>query len=563
MAAKAALERYALMATILVQHLRFNYASPFAQIFDDLTVSIDTEWRTALVGRNGRGKTTLLRLIAGELTPTGGALSVPVATGYISFPPARAEGTTIEVIRDVIAPFRRWEEKMEELLTIEDEASLAAYGDLLELYEAHRGYEIDGLIEREAAAIGLGPESLMRRFETLSGGEQTRAMIAALFLRPAIYPIIDEPTNHLDADGRETLARYLERKHGFLLVSHDRSVLDRCADHIVSINRSDVRVTKGSYGDWKRQKELEEEHERRRDENLRRQVEALEETARARRSWSASRERGKNAAADSGYEGHKAAKMMKRALHVERRIEEMIEEKKGLMSNAESLPLLRLAPGSGSPEVVLSVHDLSVDIDGRRIVHDVSFVLRRGERLAIVGPNGSGKTTLMRAITGEIRRSAGLVHLPNFVRRARSYQNPLWEEGYLRDHLRAAGLAETEFRRVMGSFGVRGDIFDRPLESFSRGEQKKVDLCRSFASQFHLLLWDEPMNYIDLMSRERIEEAILADGPTMLFIEHDRRFVENIATRVIDLGTIDDGRGSRMNGGDGPYISQVHSNETV
>jgi lincosamide and streptogramin A transport system ATP-binding/permease protein len=162
--------------------------------------------------------------------------------------------------------------------------------------------------------------------------------------------------------------------------------------------------------------------------------------------------------------------------------------------------------------------------------------LHRGDRIALIGPNGSGKTTLLRAISGEVTLTAGLIHLPRYLTAARAYQQPLWDGGLLRNHLRHLTMDETRFRNIMAAFGVTGEIFDRPLETFSQGELKKVDLCRSFLDPTHLLLWDEPMNYIDLMSREQIEAVVLKYEPTMLFVEHDRWFIDRIATGVVELG---------------------------
>jgi lincosamide and streptogramin A transport system ATP-binding/permease protein len=284
------------------------------------------------------------------------------------------------------------------------------------------------------------------------------------------------------------------------------------------------------------QAEMEEEHERRRDENLQREIRSLEVAARQRRQWSNVVEKEKDSAADSGFVSHRAAKQMKRALSIERRIDKSLEEKKGLRKNREHEFTLKLDEQHGAPEIVVSVENATVEIEGRPIIEKISFTVRKGDRIAVIGPNGSGKTTLLQAIAGEIAPVAGIIHVPGFIHVLRAFQKPLWEEGFLRDHLKRDGIDETRFRQIMGAFGVWGDLFDRPLESFSHGQRKKVDLCRSFVDSGHLLLWDEPLNYIDLMSREQIEEVILDYEPTMLFVEHDRQFVEAVATEIVELG---------------------------
>ena len=336
-------------------------------------------------------------------------------------------------------------------------------------------------------------------------------------------------------EGRERLGRYLATKGGYLLVSHDRHFLDLCCDHVLSINKSDVQLAGGGYSEWREHVARVEENERLREANLKREIRGLEASARRRRGWSGLKEKEKIGAFDKGRIGKLAARVMKRALATERQREEKVEEKRALLENAEKERKVRLR-AEKSPERVLEVEGATVGYHGRAVVRDVSFRLERGQRLAIVGPNGCGKSTLLKAIAGELPLLAGSVHLPGHLDVARGHQEPPWCTGHLRDLLREGGVDETLFRTTMAGLGVCGEIFDRPLETFSMGELKKVDLTRSFLRPHHLLLWDEPMNYIDLDSREDIEEVLLREQPTMLFVEHDRWFVEHIATAVLDLG---------------------------
>ena len=240
------------------------------------------------------------------------------------------------------------------------------------------------------------------------------------------------------------LAEYLAKKPGFMLVSHDRHLLDGCADHILSIDGRGVKLHSTGFGHWREQMALEEEHERRRDAKLRRRIRSLEQAARQRRTWSQRKEKEKIGAYDKGFVSHQAARQMKRAVSIERR--------------------------------------------------------RCGNRYR------------------------------------RAYQTPLWQEGDLRTLLQREGVEEPRFRTTLGSMGVTGEVFERPLETFSQGERKKVDLCRSFLEPSHLLIWDEPLNYIDLLSREQIAEVVLSSKPTILFVEQDRWFIERVATSVLDMG---------------------------
>jgi lincosamide and streptogramin A transport system ATP-binding/permease protein len=523
------------MALIRIENVEFHFDDPHTPVFAGLSLVVDTSWRTALVGRNGRGKTTLFRLIRGELRPTRGAIEAPAGVVRFPYEPGNPFRPVREVVRDCVGPFTAREAEMERLLAAGDAVSLREYAVLQEAHEREGGYTIDARIERELAGLGLGEEIGERDFTTLSAGQQARALIAALFLRGDVFPLIDEPTNHLDMAGREALGRYLAGQRGYFLVSHDRHFLDLCCDHVVSLNREDVRVNQGDFSSWQDQMAREEEHERRRRDHLKREIRDLEDAARRRRTWSGRREKDKIGAFDKGRIGHLAARQMKRALASERRKKERLEEKKGLLRNVEKERRITLRAEERGPERVLSAHDVAVGYGGRAVLEGVSLTIDRGQRIALLGPNGCGKTTLLEALVGEREALAGSIHRPGHLTVVRGYQRPRWGEGLLREHLAREGIDETIFRTTMGSLGICGEIFDRPLETFSMGERKKVDLCRSFLGPAHLLVWDEPMNYVDLDSREDVEEVILREEPTLLFVEHDRRFVERIATDVIEL----------------------------
>lgn len=522
------------MSRIVLSDVSFHHDDPYADVFQHLSLTIDASWRTGLIGRNGRGKSTLLRLIRGSLDPVGG--SIQRDPEVISFPyePPPGGVTTREVVIDSVGPFRRMEREMAALADVADEPSMVRYGEILEEYERLGGYEVEANVERELATLGLAGDVLDRPFTTLSGGERTRALIVPLFLRAGTYPLLDEPTNHLDVAGRALLGDYLAKQPGFLLVSHDRALLDRAVDHIVAINKADVGLHATNYSGWRRQMELTELHERRRNENLSREVRALEIAARERRTWSGAKEAEKQGAYDKGRIGALAARQMKRALHIERRTEAQLAAKQALLANAEKDRRLKLHPSEG-PEVLARVQDVVVRFEDRTILDGVSFTVRRGERVAITGPNGSGKTTLLRLLTGDLEPDAGIVSVDPRVEVARAYQEPLWQSGLLVDHLREADIDEWTFRRAIGSFEIDRDVFDRPLQTWSLGQRKKVDLCRSFVSAASLYVWDEPLNEIDVESREQIERAVLEHGPTLVVVEHDRRFVEWVATRVVEL----------------------------
>ena len=525
------------MASIIFHQVDFAYPSAPTEVFQGLSLLIDTSWRTGLVGRNGHGKTTLLRLVAGELEPTAGAVENPVPVRLYPATCPVAGRSTFEVVRNSVAPFRAWEREMERLLEDGRAPALERYADVHERYLAAGGYEMEARIAREFEVMGLPGGLMARAFEELSGGEQTRASIVALFLETAAFPLIDEPTNHLDRSGRERLASYLAGKRGFLLVSHDRQFLDRAVDHVVSINASDVRVNQGNYSQWRAHMDEEIAAERRTRQRIERTVARLEVAARSTRRNAESREGDKyrTGAMDKGFIGHRAAKQMKRARNVERRIEAQLSEKRGLLRNAEKERHLSVRTTARRDERLVVVQNLALEAGGRVLFRNLSFTVSPCERLAVVGPNGCGKTTLLDTICGDKVPDAGFVRRPGHVTLSRGFQQPLWQKGALAEFLRHAGLDETRFRQLMGVLGVEGEIFERDLGTYSQGQLKKVDLCRSLLAGADVLIWDEPLNYVDLFSREQIEAAVLEDRPTLIFVEHDQAFIDRVATRVVDL----------------------------
>ena len=533
------------MAYLSLNNITFSYSNPYQEVFSDLSLQIDTSWRTGLIGRNGYGKSTMLKLIRGILKQDSGSIAVPAEILYLpSFSEWQAFDESADVrqmIRQTVAPFSEWEARMEILIGRSDTEAMDEYGELEQKYATSGGYEIDDRIEREIVKLGFDVGTLQRRFTELSGGEKMRALIAGLFLKQGVYPVLDEPTDHLDIYARAILGEYLSEKDGFLIATHDRNLLDRCADHIVCIRKSDVIVRKGNYSEFVFQEQRIEESERRRDENLKREIKALREEALDRRSWAGSAENRKNGKSDyegmmdKGYLGAIAARIMKRALHAERRMQRDIEAKEGLLRNKEKTRKLKMPEQSESDGVVLQFDSLTLVRSGKTLVENFSLRMKRGDRIAVTGPNGCGKTSIFQAILGELPIVSGSVHRNS---RLRIHYLPQQSEVLkitLRELIESHREDLTEYRNILAALGSTGDILDQRLDTMSAGERKKVDMARSFLSGWDLLLWDEPMNFLDINTREQIEETILRYEPTLLFIEHDVRFIENVATEVLDI----------------------------
>ena len=376
----------------------------------------------------------------------------------------------------------------------------------------------------------------------------TKALLAALFARDDVYPLIDEPTNHLDAHGRELVADYLRRKGGrspaggYLLVSHDRAFLNRCIDHVLSLNRSDVWVMQGNYDVWEARLSQQNEYERGRNEVLRRDIRRLEESARRTAAWSDRAEKGKyhvppsiSAVVDRGYVGARAAAMMKKTSSALQRKERAIEEKKSLLHNVEKVGELKLTVLQHPKDVLISVTDGAVVYDGRTVCEVVSFTLRRGERIALSGPNGCGKSSVLKALVGKGGSLTGKISIaPNLVV---SYVPQQTDDlhGPVDDFIRQSGVDETLFKAILRNMDFTRDLFERPIHLMSQGQKKKLLLARSLCVPAHVYVWDEPLNYIDVLSRVQLEGLLTEFQPAMLLVEHDAVFLDRVCTQTIPL----------------------------
>lgn len=491
-----------------IQDLSFTYEGSYVPVFEHVHISVDTTWRLGLIARNGRGKTTLLRLLEGRY-PYRGKIDCPLTPVYFPFPVEDPGQLTLFVMQSAAPDVPDWR------------------------------------LMREMNLLKMDEDTLYRPFDTLSQGEQTKALLAALFAREDAYPLIDEPTNHLDVHGRELVAEYLRHKDGFLLVSHDRAFLNRCIDHVLSLNRSDIWVMQGDYDAWEARLNQQNEYEQARNEELRRDIKRLEESARKTAEWSAKAEQGKfhvppsvSAVVDRGYVGARAAGMMKKAGNTLRRRERAMEEKRSLMHNVERVGELKLSVLQHPKEVLVSVSGGVVRYGERTVCEGIGLQVRRGERIALTGSNGCGKSSVLKALCGaggslqgEVRLASGLVisYVP---------QDVSWLRGSMQDFIRSAQIDETLFKAILRNMDFTRDLFDRPLDKMSQGQKKKVLLARSLCTPAHLYVWDEPLNYIDVFSRIQLEQLILQSQPAMLLVEHDAVFLSRVCTRTEDLAAL-------------------------
>lgn len=488
------------MSSIIVKNLTFSYGGSGENVFSGASFTLDTDWKTGLTGRNGRGKTTLLRLLLGQYEYSG---SVTADVRFSYFPPDFGSGGNAREVMERLCPDAEdWER------------------------------------ECELRLIGFDPDKLALPFSALSEGERVKLEIAAMFLSDGGFPLIDEPTNHLDAEGRKSLSAYLAGKRGFIVASHDRDFLDGCADHIMSINRDGIEVRRGTFSAWLKDNAEREALERRKNESLTREISRLKESAARTTAWAGRAEAEKfgpdRASADRGFLGHKAAKMMKRAKVTEARRLKAAEEKSALLRGVEYEGEIALSP-LPAPEHPVMLSGVSLSYGGREVCRGIDLVLGRGERVAVRGPNGCGKSTLLSLVCGECEADVrGNVFVAGGLKISRVRQTCAFR-GTVAEFAENGGADPTKFFTVLSKLGVGGGIADRRMEELSDGQRKKAALALGISLPAHLYVWDEPLNYLDVISRMQLAAAIKSCAPTMLFVEHDESFVRDVATGTLEL----------------------------
>ena len=491
------------MSLIQVKNLTFAYDGSYDAVFEKISFQIDTDWKIGCVGRNGRGKTTLLRLLMGEFSYQG-SISGSVSFDYFPYPVQDTAMDTMAVLETITdAPI--WQ------------------------------------VQRELSCLEVDEGVLYRPYGTLSSGEQTKVLLAALFLNEGRFLLIDEPTNHLDMEARQTLGKYLSRKKGFMLVSHDRTLLDLCTDHILSIGKEHIEVQRGNFSTWWENKERREQFEFSENEKLQGQIRELSAAARQTAQWADKVEKSKyhsrtsGLRPDRGYIGHKAAKMMQRSKAAERRMEKAIEEKSRLLKNIDTAEDLKLFSLRHHRDPLAQILDLSIQYGDLVVCSGVRFAIHRGDRIALVGKNGSGKSSILKLLLGLKIPHTGEVHIESGLQISYVPQDTSALSGDMKSFAAEHHLDEALFRAILRKLDFSRSHFDQDLQLLSGGQKKKVLIAKSLCEKAHLYIWDEPLNYIDVPSRMQIEKLLLEYAPTLLFVEHDRTFVKKIATQEVLL----------------------------
>ena len=508
------------------------------KILDGLTFQVDTGERVGLLGPNGCGKTTMLRILTGVMDYDEGDVVIAPGKrmGLISQIPVYPAGYTVEdVLATAFEPLREMEQEMaalaEQMGEGTDPALLARYDKLTAAFEAAGGYETDTKTNKVCNGLTI-PQSMREQlFDKLSGGEKTRVNLARLILEDTDILLLDEPTNHLDLRATEWLEEYLDKFKGTVLtVSHDRYFLDKVVNRIVEIQGGKAEFYSGNYSFYVVEKERRYEEKLRQYEKEQAKIEQLEKAAEQMRIW-----------AYSGMD-----KTFKRVKSMEKRIERMRTTDR---PTKERKMEVRFGEREFRGDEVLTIKGLTKSFGDRTLFSNLGLEVAGGERIALLGDNGSGKTTLLKILLGEEEPDAGKVRM-----------GPTVKVGYLPQHVHfdhpERNLVDTLIyeqdctaqtaRNRLAAFKFRGEDVFKPVSALSGGEQSRLRLCMLMDEKINLLILDEPTNHLDIQSREWIEEAVEEYEGNLLFVSHDRYFIDRFASRIwmLEDGHITDFRGN-------------------
>ncbi len=514
------------MIDISVKNLVKSYDVD-VNLLDGLSFDIQQGERVAILGRNGAGKSTLFKILSGEIGYDSGEVTLAPGRrlGLISqIPVYPADYTAEDVLRSAFtelralgARLRRLEEQMGE--SAPAAGVLREYDELAARYAAGGGYEMDVETDKTCNGLGIPPDMRARRFSQLSGGEKTRVNLARLLLEKTDILLLDEPTNHLDLRSVEWLEEYILRFKGTVLtISHDRYFLDRTAQRVIELRGGRAEFYRGNYSFYVEEKEARYELQLKQYEQEQAKLRQLGYTVERMKGW-----------------GINNRTLYRRAMSIQHRMERIEKTERPTKERTMSA---RFAEKDFFGDEVLKVRGLKKSFGGRTLFSDVELLVESGERIALLGDNGSGKSTFLKLLMGEEAPDAGRVrygpsvrtaYLPQIIR----FDHP--ERSLLDTMLYEKNCSTQTARDRLGAFLFRGEDVFKPVASLSGGEQMRLRLCMLMDEQVNLLILDEPTNHLDIASREWMEAALDEYGGALLFVSHDRYFVDRFATRIWEL----------------------------
>lgn len=497
------------MTTITLHQLTFSYEAQSQPLFKQLNLQFDTSWRLALVGRNGAGKTTFLQLLNGQL-PYHGQINFASSCRYFPQTVTDPHQTVSELIAQ--------QEKVE-----------------------------PWQVQRELDLLQIKKAVLTQPFDTLSGGEQTKVLLACAFADETAFPLLDEPTNHLDLASRQLLATYLRQKRqGYFVTSHDRHFLNQVSNHVCAIERQQIIQYQGNFAVYEREKQARDQFELAKNETLKHEITRLKISSREKRDWSYNREKDKfgdqhnkgTGSPNRGFIGARAARVMKKAKNVQTRMDNQIAAKSQLLKNIETVDPLTLNYQPDYHRTLFTLQEVTLSYGTTPLFTPVTLTVKRGDRIAILGPNGMGKYSLLLAMQQRFPgKITGLISSPQQLATSVIQQKERYHAGTIPDFIEQHQLNQNDFLNNLHKLGVERKQFDEPIANLSLGQQKKIQLAASQATPAACYLWDEPLNYLDVFNQEQLETMLAASNATMIFVEHDQAFIDHVATKTYQLKT--------------------------
>ncbi|HIS81043.1 MAG TPA: ABC-F type ribosomal protection protein [Candidatus Scatomonas merdavium] len=509
------------------QNIAKSFAS--ADVLRDITFHIEEHEKAALIGVNGAGKSTLLKIITGEMAPDGGqiTLSRGATLGYLAQHQNINGDRTIyeevldakQDILDMEREMRRLEARMKTASGSELEGLMDTYTRLTHSFELSNGYACQSEVTGVLKGLGFSEEDFQKELSTLSGGQKTRVALGRLLLTRPDVLLLDEPTNHLDMASITWLETYLMNYPGaVLIVSHDRYFLDRIVTRVIEIESGKSMTFPGNYTVYSEKKAV----VRRAEYNawMNQQQEIRHQEAVIEKLKSFNRE-----------------KSIRRAESREKMLDkiELLEKPSAPAADMH----IHLTPRITSGNDVLTVTELSKSYPGQPLFRNQSFEIHRGERVAIIGNNGTGKTTILKIINGLVKPDGGNVALGAKVHIGYYDQEHqvLHMEKTIFEEISDAypSMTQTEIRNVLAAFLFTGDEVFQPISTLSGGERGRVSLAKLMLSEANFLILDEPTNHLDIVSKEILEDALREYTGTVLYVSHDRYFINRTATRILEL----------------------------
>jgi len=529
------------MQYIKANSITFCYEDQPESILENISFEILSNSKIGLIGKNGCGKTTILKLLQRKILPVKGSIYFNKDI-HLGFLPQELSFSNDLTVLDFLwfdrPELYKLKRKMEKLENFQDDQVV----EVLSNFEKLRGYKFENKIEKVISKFEFDPKIMERKISSFSGGEKTKIALCRIILNEPDILLLDEPTNHLDIKTLNWLENYLKKSHiPYFVISHDRKFLDNCVEKIWEVENKGLNSYSGNYSVYKKEKDVEFKRKMHEYESQQKKIRQLKKTLTQRRTWAHSHQ------AQTGRDGNApvyesiinpARSAMKRAKNIESRIKHIIDKEEAKKPWIEKKRKVSFEKSGLKSRFVLKSEKLGKSYGDRNIFHNVTFSVKNHARLNISGSNGSGKSTLFKIITGNIKNYSGGYYWAPQTKigyYSQEFDNLENKKTVIDEILQGDMEKQTFGRTVLGSFNIRNDMVYQKIDSLSIGERSKVALSKIITSDANILILDEPTNHLEISAREALEEALQNYDGTLIFVSHDRYLQERLATDVFDL----------------------------